>query len=371
MSYSIGKTTTLLLLIMTALIFTTTPGCRKAAPIETTPEDEATTEPAPSVSEAETSGAIIFDATVAAQNGLFETARAMLESLLEREPDNLEALRLLARVYSAAGDAASSARTWGRVSELDPADPDAAYESGTALARKGLWQDLRTKMLGAEGYGTADARHFLLLGEASLELGYGQEAEKYLRKAGDIELATVLLGKLYYGRGNTALAEEAFRRTLEKNSMNYLANLHMGYISFSEGRKAAALKYYTKAHKADPSDPLACLSMASLYEKMGRSGEAVEYYRKALGLEKTPRVERKKVYVSLTKILLQENRLSETGTAAAEGIREFPAAGGILYYWGEALLRQGDSAGAKEKFKKAAEDPAWKKHALERFHSIR
>jgi tetratricopeptide (TPR) repeat protein len=321
--------------------------------------------------EMDTPGAVIFDATVAAQNSRFETAENMLTGLLEREPENIEALRLLARVYAADGKTSASSSTWGKVADLDPSDPDAAYEAGSALAGKEKWAEVRTKMISAETYGKADGRHYLLLGQAALELGYMGEAEKYLLKAGDAELAGTLLGKLYYKKGKTELAEAAFRKVLKKDSGNYIANLHLGYINYSRGRKEAALKYYRKAHRADPDDPLAILSMASLLEKLGNRTDAIKYYNRSLTLPTTPVSERRKVYISLVRLMLEGKMYSDLPPVASQGVGEFPDAGGIYFYWGEALRLQGNSEKAREMFKKAASDPAWEKHALERFHSIR
>ncbi|MBN2071988.1 MAG: tetratricopeptide repeat protein [Candidatus Krumholzibacteriota bacterium] len=316
-------------------------------------------------------GAVIFDATIAAQNSEYEKAEEMLTGLLGREPDNLEAMRLLARVYTADGDRKSATRTWERVYELDPSDPDAAYETGTMLQREKRWSEVRTEMMKTESLGGADSRHFLLIGRAGLELGYRDEAEVYLLKAGNLELATALLGKLYYGRGKTKKAEAAFKKTLGRNPDNYIANLHLGYISFNSGRKEEALGYYAKAHKSDPDDPLACLSLASLHEKMSHDEAAIKYYKKALGLKNIPRAEKQKVYVSLSKLFMKTGRTDDIFALVRDGIEEFPSSGGLYFYWGEALLKQGRKTEAKEKYKKASHDPTWKKHALARFHSIR
>ncbi len=345
-------------------------GCGGGPPSEA-PSPDPEEETGEAEREMDTPGAVIFDATVAAQNSQFETAATMLEGLLEREPENIEALRLLARVYAADGKTSASSSAWGKVASLDPSDPDASYEAGSVLANKEKWNEVRTKMISTETYGKADKRHYLLLGQADLELGYTGEAEKYLLKAGDVELAGALLGKLYYRRGKTELAEQAFRKTLEKNSRNYTANLHLGYINYSRDRKEAALKYYRKAHRTEPNDPLALLSMASLLEKMGNRGDAIKYYNRSLTLSGTPVSERRKVYISLVKLMLEGKMYSDLYPLAGKGVGEFPDAGGIYFYWGEALRLQGNDEKAKEMFKKAARDPAWKKHALERFHSIR
>lgn len=359
---------TRLFLPITLILFIA--GCA-GAPSPGSPGAGPAPEAAPDEPSAPSAGAVIFDATVAAQNMEYGAAAKMLEKLLDEQPDNIEALRLLARVYAADGDRASAASAWKRVSVLDPSDPDAAYETGTFMAREEKWEELRAKMLQTEAYGKADGRHYLLLGQADMEMGYRSEAENYLKKAGDLELAGVLLGQLYYSQGKLSKAKTAFLGVLEKNRTNYVANLHLGYISYSRGKKEAALRYYSAAHRADPADPLACLSLASLHEKAGRKKEAITFYRKALGLKKTPSAERKKVYITTLKLLMESGRTGEAVSLAKEGTSIFPSSGGILFYWGEALLAEGKNALAREKFKKAAEDPQWKKPALARFHSIR
>ncbi len=314
---------------------------------------------------------VILDARNAAQSGDLRKASTMLEDLLSSQEYNIEALRLLAKVYSSLGERSSASETWIRLSELDPTDPDAAYEAGSALARKKAWKELRTRMLAAGSAGAADQRHYALLGRADVELGYDDEAEKYLRMAGGIEISQALLGELYYGRGKLSLAQDAFLKTLEINPLNFSANLHLGYIQFGRGRLQKAMEYYKTAYRSDPSNPLGCLSLASLYEKMNDDAKAIEYYEKAISLEGIPRAEKIKVYVTLSRLLVGSGRYSETSPIVKKGLVEFPDSGGLYFYWGEALLRLGNGREAKEKFKRAAQDPSWKKPALSRFHSIR
>ena len=314
---------------------------------------------------------VLMDAEVAAKAGNYDAAISIIQEILSGNTDDIEALRLLARVQAAGGDRSGSAGTWERVAYLDPYDPDAAYEVGTSMARKENWEEVRTRMVSLDASGKADARHYLLAGQADLELGYRTEAEKYLLKAGDLELAQSLLGKLYYDRGDLDNAEVAFLKALDMNGSNYTANLHMGYIKYNERKFRGATRYYTAAHKAEPSDPMACLSLAAAFEKSGDRASAIEYYRKGLGLEGFAASERKKVYTTTARLLLESGQTDEVEALAQAGIREFPGAGGLYFYWGEALLKQGRKSEAKEKYKKAAADPQWKDPALKRFHSIR
>ena len=328
-------------------------------PAETEPEPVAAPQP------------VLMDAEVAAKAGNYDVAISIIQDILSGSTDDIEALRLLARVQSTSGDRSGSTGTWERIANLDPYDPDAAYEVGTSMARKDDWEGVRTRMVSLDTAGKADARHYLLAGQADLELGYRTEAEKYLLKAGDLELAQSLLGKLYYDRGDLDNAEDAFVRALGMNSSNYTANLHMGYIKYHEKKYRGAIRHYTAAHKAEPSDPMACLSLAAAYEKSGDRTSALKYFRKGLGLKGVALSERKKVYTTMARLLVETGQFDEVGKLASAGAGEFSSAGGLYFYWGEALLKQGRKAEAKEKYKKAAEDPKWKDSALKRFHSIK
>jgi tetratricopeptide (TPR) repeat protein len=312
-----------------------------------------------------------MDAEVAARAGDYDTAISIIREILSGNTDDIEALRLLARVQAASGDRSGSAGTWEKIAALDPYEPDAAYEVGTSMARKGDWEGVRTRMVSLDTAGKADARHYLLAGQADLELGYRTEAEQYLLRAGDLELALSLLGKLYYDRGDLDRAADAFVRALAIDSSDYTANLHMGYIRYHEKKYRGAINYYEAAHQAEPSDPLACLSLAAAYEKSGDRASALAYYREGLELKGIDPSERKKVYTTTARLLVETGQFDEVGKLAAAGTGEFSTAGGLYFYWGEALMKQGRKTEAKEKYKMAAEDPKWKDSALQRFHSIK
>jgi tetratricopeptide (TPR) repeat protein len=350
--------------ISAALLFAAIVAGCGGAPPEAPPAEPEPAETAPPQP-------ILMDAEVAAKAGDYDTAISILRDILSGNTDDIEALRLLARVQATSGDSEGSAGTWRRIAELDPYDPDAAYEAGTSLAKEGDWEGVRSKMLALESAGTADARHYLLAGQADLELGYRTEAEKYLLKAGELELAQSLLGKLYYERGDLDSAEDAFLRALEMNPSDYTANLHMGYIKYHSRKYKSAIRHYTAAHKAEPSDPMACLSLAAAYEKSGDRNSAIKYYRKGLGMKGVAASERKKVYTTTARLLVETGQYDEVGRLAEAGTSELSTAGGLYFFWGEALMKQGRKTEAKEKYKKAAEDPQWKDSALKRFHSIR
>ena len=187
-----------MVLILAPLLFH---GCAQAPP----GAESARLEP-----DAPTAEEVILDAEAKAQNDQLEEAASMLEELVERETVNTAALRLLAGVYAALGLREQSTETWARIALIEPYDPDAAYETALADARTGDWRMVRSKMIALESAGRAESRHFLLLGEADLELGQRGEAKIYLEKAKGETRAHFLLGTLYYGEGKNEMAAREF-----------------------------------------------------------------------------------------------------------------------------------------------------------------
>jgi tetratricopeptide (TPR) repeat protein len=314
---------------------------------------------------------IIIDAEVKAQNDQLEEAAEMLVELVEREQTNTTALRLLANIYAALGLKDQSTETWEQVAAIEPYDPDAAYETGIAYARKGKWLQVRSKMLSLDAAGVAQSRHYLLLGEADMELGYSGEAEKHFKKASGEPRAHYLLGKLYYSRGRTGEAENEFRAVLRSDPSNYSAHLHLGWLSYRKGNRGTALEHYSTAVRLNPRDPLSALSLAGLLEEMKKKSRAIDTYRDALSLPGIPKEEKKKAYNSLSRLLVEAKRFGEAEQIIHSGLDEFPTSGGLYYQWGIMLLAEGQKDEALDKLRRAAADPIWKEAALRKIHTIR
>ena len=338
-------------------------GCAQAPP-----EKESTTRMEPGLASADE---VITDAEAKAQDDRFEEAAEMLEELVERESTNTVALRLLARVYSALGLRDKSTETWAQIALIEPYDPDAAYETALADARRGDWRAVRSKMIALETSGKAEGRHFLLLGEADLELGQRSEAKLYLEKARGETRAHYLLGTIYYGEGRNGRAEEEFGAVLRADPDNPSAHLHMGWLAYRKGEHRTALQHYREAVRLNPGDPLPALSLAGLLEETKRNREAIEHYRDALSLPGIPREEKRKAYNSFCRLLVEAGMLDEAERAIEDGLDEFPGSGGLYYQWGMLLLERGNRDEAVDKLKAAASDPVWRETALRRINSIR
>ncbi|MDZ7861084.1 MAG: tetratricopeptide repeat protein [Candidatus Krumholzibacteriota bacterium] len=314
---------------------------------------------------------VLVDANQTAAAGNLKKAASMLEELIDSHPENIEALRLLAKIYSNLGKEDESFTLWERVYRLNPYDPDAAYETSKTLRYTEDWSQLRSRMRKLEKKGVADRRHYLMLGRADFRLGYKAEAEKYLLKANGLKEADLLLGKLYYGQGRYSEAKKAFEKTLRKDKGNYSAHIYLGYINYSRKRYAKALEHYRKALGTRNSSH-ANLCLAAVHRKLGNYTSAIKFFEDGLSINDSRGTnERKKAYNTLCRLLIKTGKTDRAYSVIRRGVREFPDSGGLYFYWGTALFKDGFPARAKDKFKKAARDPSWKDEALKRFHSIR
>ncbi len=71
------------------------------------------------------------------QAGRFDEARQFYEQVLERQPDNFDALNLLGAVAQNTGDNAGAETTLRKALSIRPEDPDAQYNLGIALMGQG------------------------------------------------------------------------------------------------------------------------------------------------------------------------------------------------------------------------------------------
>jgi len=319
-------------------------------------EKKGSIAPPPSPPDAET---LIMDAQILASEKNYEKAVEVLNRVVEKEQTNLKALKLLARIYSAIGDRKSSTELWKRIFSLDPSDADAAYEVGYSLSKEKKWSEVRSKMLSFASTGRVDSRHYLLIGEADLELGYKKEAEKYLKLAGKMERAKFLLGKLYYNTGRNSLAEKTFKEVLELNPDHFGSHLHLGWLYYDRGVKSKALEHYREAVRTRPGDTVARLSLAKLLEEAGKIDEAIAEYKRALKPGKERTQEKKNGYISLCNLLIKKGHYQEAQSFINRGLREFPGTAGLYYLWGIILAKQGNKELAIEKFRLSAKDPVW------------
>lgn len=227
---------------------------------------------------------ILNEALAQLEAGRLEEAQARFRQVLDKQPENVEAL-------SGLGRAAYKGRHF-----------DQAVDYLTRAVGK--------RDLAIEDHNT--------LGLAYLALDRKAEAQSCLRKALDLDPASPEtlknLGTVFAKEKDYDKASDFYRRAIAISPKFAEAYNNLGNILKFQGRPGKALEAYNQALKLKPDLSSAYQNMGALYAEEGKFEEAVEAFEKALNIApKSPQV-----HLNLAKALSNQGQ----GDAATERYRE-------------------------------------------------
>ncbi len=216
---------------------------------------------------------------------------AVLEAqeILARDPDNLAARRLLARIYvRTLGDMESqktqpetlarAVEQYEHIVRLDPDDGEAAIW----LARLYRFQNRHEEAERVlRSLVAAQPNHTLALeqlAQLQLDSGRWRAAADLLEKEtqGDDVPASLLalLGEAYSQGEQWPQAEDAFRRAVELDPAEPAYRRHLARTLSQQNKNAEASEQYLRLAEQEPRDPEPHLRLAQIYRRMGRLDEA-------------------------------------------------------------------------------------------------
>ncbi len=217
---------------------------------------------------------------------------AVLEAqdILKREPDNLGAHRLLARIYvHTLGDRAAPSNSketvtraieqYREIQRLDPSDID----STLWLARLYRFQNDLPHAEEALRAGLAqDSDNEELLRQLSallLDQGRADEVIALLEKSAGDEPSSellALLGDAYVRNQQHARAEGVFRRAVELDAREPEYHRKLAQALLAQGKADAALEQYQSLTELEPAEVQNYLRMAQIYRQLKKLDKAEE-----------------------------------------------------------------------------------------------
>ena len=222
-------------------------------------------------------------ATIMLQSGDEDAALAAALALVERVPDSLQGLELLARVYNQKGDAEGLTRTLERVAELAP-DPLGArvllgrlairrqdYDAAETIARELVASDERPQ--------TVAAGHELL-GDVHRARDDGEAAREAYAAAFAAAPAGGNLIKLDQAERALGQAGDRLERWLEAHPDDLQVRFARASVLQGEGTGASAIPEYERMLEARGENPVLLNNLAWLYHEAGDE-RALETARKA------------------------------------------------------------------------------------------
>lgn len=304
--------------------------------------------------------------------GRWPEAEEIYRSELARDPDNIEALFMLALVRRQQGAADEALDMMGRVAERDPENPHVLYTLGTmqAAARdvdaaresylRAIQFDpfnidahngLAFVELAASNFQAAEnaanmalaedpknAQALVYLGSAKLEQGETTKAIAYfqeaLKEAPEHQSAQLLLGRAFLIAENHAFAEQCFRNVLEKNPQVAQAWEFLGQAQAGTGHHADAVTSYRYAMSLGLRKPSLVRALAEAERAAGNEEVAEEILEQAANPDQSvAELARASVLISRGKPREALNLLQKYGgfqvdmmrASALEQMREFDA----------------------------------------------
>jgi putative PEP-CTERM system TPR-repeat lipoprotein len=315
----------------------------------------------------------------------FEKAVKLAQSAVQRDPENVELLELLARTYFAAGDISSAVGVYGSIVRVQPNSADALYGLAWLQSESGKQAAARLSLGRALALDPSHADSLAL--RAALEARSGDKAEamrsaKKLQAlhpqshvghilAGDIYMADgkfadaipeylranalaptrLVASRLYdsyFGAGRISDAEDAMLVWLKMNPSDIVARQEFADTSMRAGRLKTAVTQYEFVVKARPSSQQALNNLAWAYFEMGDT-RAQATAQKAYDLNPKNAA----VADTLGVILLQQGKTERALQLLRAAAEDSPGMPDIRYHHAMALARTGDRKAARAELQKA------------------
>jgi tetratricopeptide (TPR) repeat protein len=211
-----------------------------------------------------------------------------LQRLLENNPEDQEVILNLALGCSQSGNFPKAEALVNSILQRDPEQGAALWIRGKIRLQKHQPHDARPDLekalsKGGEQYYYPRARY--QLAKCDLELGKFEEALQLFQESrrDEPENSRVLfgLGRCYWFLGRWDEASEAFREVLRLQSDHLDALSQLAYIHEEHGQLSQALELLEQAAKLDPSWYDLHFRMAKIAKALGQEQRAAEHYQRA------------------------------------------------------------------------------------------
>jgi tetratricopeptide (TPR) repeat protein len=241
----------------------------------------------------------------------FDKAAAVLEHLHSLQPENRQALYLLADCSMRLGRNRDVIALLQPVYDADPRDAVVDFELALALIHDGQIQKGQAVIDQVVKIASPLEVNLLIAAAQLGEMEYKEAAitmRKALEAVPDLPGGWTLLARALLGSEDRAGAKAAFLKAIQADPNDFEANLYLGGVLLYDGSATEAAPYLEKAHKLRPSSPEVGFQMGLLNKARGRLDDALADWQQ---------VERQspdflQVHVQLAKLYAQLHRASDS-----------------------------------------------------------
>lgn len=202
--------------------------------------------------------ALLIRAGLRVRERKFEDAIGDVRTVLRKEPQNQRAMLLLARTHALANEPVLAKDAYRRLLALDPKSPDAPRELAILEAADKNYDTaeelLRQRLTIEPGDLDTGARLVDLLAAQELWGEAETEARRIAERPDDVGIGDFQLGRLFRAQKKNAEAVEAFRKALKENPKWTMALEGLVGTLNDMGRREEAMTTLQEYVRANPGD---------------------------------------------------------------------------------------------------------------------
>lgn len=284
------------------------------------------------------------------RSGHLGDAASLYRDVLRQQPNNVDALNLLAVILSGSGFHAEAAIFLQQAIRTDPNFFVLHVNLGNALQALGRIDEAIAAFGRADALSPDNAQILNNLGSALNAKGRFNDAAlvcaRVVEMAPGFREGVVNLGNALAGQGNVAGAEACYRNAIELAPGEGGAYYNLGTLLQSAGRLAEAIEVHNQAVTIDPSDAIKHYNLANALTDADRYDDALSQYREVLRLN--PRFV--DGWVNLGAAQMLSAKPDEAASSYRAALTFDPDAGDIHWNLALALIAGGEFAEGWEEY---------------------
>ncbi|MGR8918711.1 MAG: XrtA/PEP-CTERM system TPR-repeat protein PrsT [Gammaproteobacteria bacterium] len=219
-------------------------------------------------------------AVIMLEAGEFEEALEAAEALVERQPESVRGLELLAQVQNQLGDAEGLTATLERVAAIAPDAVNARVLLGRLAIRRGDFDEADTIVAGLLAEPASAAAGHQLAGDVRMAQDDLEGARQAYLAAFETAPASDIVLKLAGVERRLGSPEDRLSAWLEEHPDDLKVRLARASYMHQAGEAAAAVPEYERMLEREPENPVLLNNLAWLYHESGDE-RALELARRA------------------------------------------------------------------------------------------
>ena len=242
---------------------------------------------------------------------------------------------------------------WNKALEMDPSDPKAHINLGTALMETGKTDSAVLHFQKAIDLNPANANAYLAMASAMVRMNRAGDAVPYYEKSAQLRPDDAKLqydlGFVLSQTGHQADSIGHYRKALELDPANADSYAHLGVALAQTGQPDDAIPMLEKALELDPKNEPAESNLGAALTQKGRLDDAIAHCRKALELN----AKDAQAHTNLAIALANAGKADEALTHFEKAVQLVPDEASFQSNLGAALAQRGRVAEAIPHFQNA------------------